>query len=86
MSSALPDSILSSPLLSSLLLLLFLRIRILSSLLVPLLLLLREQVESRLIDLVTVKRVAEHYHLEADATELYDVPDLDLVALHAQSD
>ena len=64
----------------------FLRISILPSLLVPLLLLLREQVESRLIDLVTVKRVAEHYHLEADATELYDVPDLDLVALHALSD
>lgn len=45
----------------------------------------REQVDSRLIDLVTVERVAEHDHLETHATELDNVTNLHLVALHYQT-
>jgi hypothetical protein len=46
-----------------------------------LLLFMREQVNRRLIHLVTVKRVAEHYDLETHATELHNITNLDLVAL-----
>ena len=86
--SAISDNILSYPLRSSLLLFIsffFFWISILPSLLVPLLLL-REQVNCRLIDLVTVKRVAEHYHLKTHATELDNVTNLDLIALHTLLD